>query len=118
MRKLCSKWVPRLLTGDQKQQSVDDSGLCLQLFQPNKKEFWLVRLKEKIAKKEKKENVLFHQDNVLCHNSMATMVKLDELDFELLPHRPYFSDLAPATTGCLQSSNECCRERDLAPMKK
>ena len=31
MRKLCSKWVPYLLTIDQKQQHVDDSERCLQL---------------------------------------------------------------------------------------
>ena len=39
MRKLSSKRVPRLLTVDQKQQRVDDSEHCLQLFQRNKKEF-------------------------------------------------------------------------------
>ena len=39
MRKLCSKCVPCLLTVDQKQQHVDDSERCLQLFQWNKKEF-------------------------------------------------------------------------------
>ena len=38
MRKLCSKCVPCLLTVDQKQQRVDDSECCLQLFQHNKKE--------------------------------------------------------------------------------
>ena len=38
MRKLCSKWVLHLLTVDQKQQRVDDSEGCLQLFQRNKKE--------------------------------------------------------------------------------
>ncbi len=38
MRKLCSKWVPRLLIVDRKQR-VDDSEHCLQLFQCNKKEF-------------------------------------------------------------------------------
>jgi len=32
LRKLCSKWVPRLLTVDQKQQRVDDSERCLELF--------------------------------------------------------------------------------------
>ena len=37
MKMLCSKWVPRLLTVDQKQQRVDDSDRCLQLFQRNKK---------------------------------------------------------------------------------
>ena len=39
MRKLSSKWVPRWFTVDQKQQRVDDSEQCFQLFQPNKKEF-------------------------------------------------------------------------------
>ena len=38
MRKLCSKWVPRLFTVNQKQQRIDDSDCCLQLFQRNKKE--------------------------------------------------------------------------------
>ena len=39
MRKLCSKLVQFLLTVDQKQQRVDDSESCLQLFQRTKKEF-------------------------------------------------------------------------------
>ena len=49
----------------------------------------LVRLREEIAKKRpqmKKEKVLFHQVNVVCHKSIATMVKLH---FELLSHLPY-----------------------------
>ena len=37
--KLCLKWVLRLLTVDQKQQCVDNSERCLQMFQHNKKEF-------------------------------------------------------------------------------
>ena len=37
MRKLCSKWVPCLLIVDQKQQHIDNSECCLQLFQCNKK---------------------------------------------------------------------------------
>jgi [histone H3]-lysine36 N-dimethyltransferase SETMAR len=39
MRKLCSKWVPRELTIDQKQQRIDDSEQCLELFNCNKPEF-------------------------------------------------------------------------------
>ena len=39
MRKLYSKWVLPLLTVDQKQQHIDNSDCCLQLFQWNKKEF-------------------------------------------------------------------------------
>ena len=40
-----------------------------------------------------KKKVLFHQDNALCHKSMKTMVKLNKLRFELLPHPAYFPDL-------------------------
>ena len=41
MRKLCSKWVQRLLTNDEKQQRVDNSEHCLKLFQRNKKDFFM-----------------------------------------------------------------------------
>ena len=43
-----------------------------------------------------KKKVLFHQDNALCHKSITTIAKLHELQFELLPHPPYCSDLAPS----------------------
>ena len=59
----------------------------------------LVHLKEKITKKQlqmKKKKVFFHQDNTPCHKSIATMAKLHELHFELLPHPPYSPDLAPS----------------------
>ncbi|GFY35013.1 mariner Mos1 transposase [Trichonephila clavipes] len=39
MRKLCTKWVPHELAIDQKQQRIDDSKQCLQLFNLNKSEF-------------------------------------------------------------------------------
>jgi hypothetical protein len=39
MRKLCGKWVPRVLTIDQNQQRVDDSKQCLAIFNHNKDEF-------------------------------------------------------------------------------
>lgn len=175
MRKLCAKWVPRELTFDQKQQRVDDSEQCLELFNRNKSEFsrryvtmdetWLhhytpesnrqsaswtasdeprpqrpktqqsagkvmasvfwdahgiifidylqkgqtinsdyyiallERLKAEIAKKRphlNRKKVLFHQDNAPCHKSMKTMVKFNELGYELLPHPPYSPDLAPS----------------------
>ncbi|XP_018349932.1 PREDICTED: histone-lysine N-methyltransferase SETMAR-like [Trachymyrmex septentrionalis] len=175
MRKLCSKWVPRLLTVDQKQQRVDDSESCLAMFQKDRKDFlrryvtmdetwihhftpesnrqsaewtaagesrpkrpktqtsagkvmasvfWdahgilfidylekggrinseyymalLTRLKAEIVENRPhmaKKKIIFHQDNAPCHKSMATMVKLNELGFELLPHPPYSPDLAPS----------------------
>ena len=39
MKKLYSKWVPRLLTVEQKQQRIHDSERCLKLFTCNKKDF-------------------------------------------------------------------------------
>ena len=57
----------------------------------------LMRLKEEITKKRpqmKNKKVLFHQDNTLCHKSIATMTKLHKLHFELVPHPPYSLDLA------------------------
>ena len=44
----------------------------------------------------KKKKVLFHQDHAPCHKSLATMDKLNELTFELLPHPPYSPDMAPS----------------------
>lgn len=38
MKKLCSKWVPRLLTVEQKQLRVDDPKQCLAMFKRNKSE--------------------------------------------------------------------------------
>ncbi|KAF8787795.1 Mariner Mos1 transposase like protein [Argiope bruennichi] len=43
-----------------------------------------------------KVKVLFHQDNALCHKSMKTMIKFDEIRFKLIPHPPYYADLAPS----------------------
>ena len=39
MRELFSKWVPRLLTPDQKQQRIEDSERSLELFKRGKKLF-------------------------------------------------------------------------------
>ena len=44
----------------------------------------------------KKKKVLFHQDKVPCHKSIAMMAKLYELPFKLLPHPPYSPDLGPS----------------------
>ena len=44
----------------------------------------------------KKKTVLFHQDNAPCHKLIATMAKLHEVCFKLLPHPAYSPDLAPS----------------------
>ena len=41
MRKLCSKWLQRLLTVDQKQQCLDNSECCLQLSHSMSNQQWV-----------------------------------------------------------------------------
>ena len=57
-----------------------------------------VHLKEEIIKKQPqmKKKVLSHQENALCHKSIATMAKLHELHFKLFLYTPYSPDLAPS----------------------
>ena len=74
-----------------------------------------VFLKEEITKKQpqmKKKKVLFHQDNALCHKLIATMAKLHELRFNLLPHPLYSLHLAP------QRLLAICRCQKNAPGKE
>ena len=59
----------------------------------------LDRLSAETKKKRphmQKKNVLIQQDNAPCHKSMKTMVQLNELSFELLPHKPYSLNLSPS----------------------
>ena len=82
----------------------------------------LDRLSAEIKKKRphmQKKKVLFHQENASRHKSMKTMVKLNELSFELLPHPPYSPYLAPSDYWLFANlKKKSFRERDLAPMKK
>ena len=47
--------------------------------------------------------------------SIATMIKLHEWHFQT---RLILQIWPPVTTGCLQTSKKCPKERDLTPMKK
>ena len=42
-------------------------------------------IKKKLPHMQKKKG-LFHQDNAPCHKYMKTMIKLNELSFDSLPH--------------------------------
>ena len=59
----------------------------------------LNRLSAEVKKKRphmQEKKVMFHQDNAPCLKSMKTMVKLNEISFELLSQPPYSPDLAPS----------------------
>nr|XP_042901658.1 histone-lysine N-methyltransferase SETMAR-like [Parasteatoda tepidariorum] len=57
----------------------------------------LDQLSEEIKEKwphVRRKKVLFHQDSAPCPKSEKTIVKLNELHFELLPYPPYSPDLS------------------------
>ena len=69
-------------------------------------------LKNEIGEKRlqmKKKKALFHQDNAPCHKSLATMAKLNELSFELLPHPPYSPNLVPSDYYLLADLEKGCQ---------
>ena len=58
----------------------------------------LLRLSDETKKKWPhlaKKKVLFCQDNAPAHPPLITMLKINELRFQLLSHPPYSADLAP-----------------------
>jgi len=75
MRKLSGRWVPRLLTPDNKRSRETAE---------------LQKIRTHLAKKK----VLFHHENAPAHTSALAKAKLVELGYELLPHPPYSPDLA------------------------
>ena len=191
MRKLCSKWAPRLLTVNQKQR-VDNLEHCLQLFQCNQKRFlrnyvimdetwihhftlqsavtwedgsrwnrpkrsktqtsagkvlasifWdargilfidylvkgrtinseyyialLVRLKEKFTKKRPQKKRKKYSSTKTMHRVTSWLQRWQNYLNCTYVLTLFSRSGPPLTTGCLQTSKEYSRERDLAPMKK
>ncbi|XP_033226303.1 uncharacterized protein LOC117178883 [Belonocnema kinseyi] len=90
MRKLSARWVPRLLTPDNKRNRETTSATCIGPIQH--------RIEEKLRSAKKK--VLFHHDNAPAHTSAVAVA---ELRYELLPHPPYSPDLTPCDFFCFQT---------------
>ena len=59
-------------------------------------ELWRLRLE--IARKRRRKltrSVLLFQDNAPAHTSQVAMTAMTECGFEILPHSPYSTDIAP-----------------------
>ena len=56
-----------------------------------------------------KKKPLFQQDNAPVHKSMKTMVKLNALRFEVLPHPLYLPRLAPSDFYMFADLNKMLR---------
>ena len=50
--------------------------------------------------------MLFHQDKLL-----TTTAKLDELNFELIPHPPFSPDMAPSDYWLFADLKKCLQEK-------
>ena len=44
-----------------------------------------------------RHGISIHQDNAAVHTSRVVMEAMHECDYELLPHPPYYPDLAPSS---------------------
>lgn len=61
----------------------------------------------------KKINVIFHQDNAPCLQSMKEMVKLNELHFDMLSSSQYTPDLAPQRLLPVRRSQKDAYEKEV-----
>ncbi|GFW07637.1 histone-lysine N-methyltransferase SETMAR [Trichonephila clavipes] len=70
---------------------------CHQLDKPND------ALQQKRSELINRKGVVFHQDNVRPHTSLVTCQKLLQLEWDTMPHPPYFPNLAPSDYYLFQS---------------
>ncbi|UYV72817.1 hypothetical protein LAZ67_10000876 [Cordylochernes scorpioides] len=120
LRKLSARWVPKLLTPDQKAKAKtvptagkvmvsvfwDSEGILFLNFlnkgQTITGDYYanlVKQLREAIKEKRRgklSRKIVYHQDNAPSHRSLQAMATIYDSGFELLPHAPYSPDLAPS----------------------
>jgi hypothetical protein len=74
MRKVCAKWLPRMLTIDQNQQRVDDLEQCLAIFNRNKDEFFRRYITSPIDSQPSGLNAMNRNQSVERHNGQLASV--------------------------------------------
>ena len=68
-------------------------------------------IKLKMPAVANRKGVIFHQDNARPHTAKMTLEVIKELGWELLPHPPYFPDLAPSDYHLFLSLDNFMRNR-------
>ncbi|UYV82441.1 hypothetical protein LAZ67_21002182 [Cordylochernes scorpioides] len=125
LRKLSARWVPKLLTPDQKAVRRKLSSDNLALFEANPEKFvnrfvsmdetWAHHFTAESKQQsmqwrhsgsppprkprqlhQQGRKIVYHQDNAPSHRSLQAMAAIHDSGFELLPHAPYSPDLAPS----------------------
>ena len=103
MRKICAKFVPRVLREDQKERRCHDSREMVELVNSDPAvldalvtcdESWIYCYDPET--KRQSSHWHFHQDNAPVHNSILVTDYLTKMGIKTVPHPPYSPDLAPS----------------------
>ncbi|CAH1999508.1 unnamed protein product [Acanthoscelides obtectus] len=99
VRKLVSRWIPHLLTEEQKAARVNWCQKTLDRFNSgNSKKcsaVWVFQGEEMPTKVIRFRRIILHQGNASSHTAQKTRQYSTEENVELLGHPPYSPDLSP-----------------------
>ncbi|CAH1985567.1 unnamed protein product [Acanthoscelides obtectus] len=116
VRKLVSRWIPHLLTEEQKAARVncivngDESWIyCYEPENKRQSTVWVFQdeettrkvirsrsvSKKRLRKIKPERRIILHQDNASSHTAQRTRQYLTEENMKLLDHPPYSPDLSP-----------------------
>ncbi|CAH1994251.1 unnamed protein product [Acanthoscelides obtectus] len=92
--KLVSRWIPLLLSEEQKAARVN---WCQKTLDQNKRQsaVWVFQVITELQKIHPERRIILHQDNASSHTAQKTRQYLTEENVELLDHPPYSPDLNP-----------------------
>jgi histone-lysine N-methyltransferase SETMAR len=96
-------------------QTIDSNIYCDQLDKVN------ANLKKNRPFLVNRKGILFHQDNARPHVAVNTVLKLKELDWDLMEHPPYSPDIAPSDFylfRCLQNHLDGAKFQSAEEVKK
>ncbi|CAH1959795.1 unnamed protein product [Acanthoscelides obtectus] len=91
VRKLVSRWIPHLLTEEQKAARVNWCQETLERFNAGNSKMFITELR----KINPERRIILHQDNASSHITQKTRQYLTEENVELLDHSAYSPDLSP-----------------------
>lgn len=92
-------------------QTINSEKYCSQLSELKR------AIDQKRPELANRKGVVFHQDNARPHVSLATRHKLLQLDWDVLDHPPYSSDLVPSNCHLFRSLQNSLDEKTLLPWK-
>ena len=126
MRKICAKFVPRVLREDQKERRYHDSREMVELINSDPAvldalvtcdESWIYCYDQETEFPVEACQWHFHEDNAPVHNSILVTDYLTKMGIKTVPQPPYSPDLAPCDFW-LFSKLRGCRFETIEEMKE